>query len=437
MKKSGIILLFAVAALLAGCAKDNNLKAPKGDDPVIFTATIAQTRTALSIEGTAGKLVWEEGDEITINGVAYVATPDTENPAKATFSPKGTDEAEPISGMYYAVYNCTYNAEMFYGTLPANQTYAANSLAGVAPMYAESEDTELAFRNICSLLEVTLKGDAEISAISVSSSNLPMSGTFIFSDEGQTAMAISEENDIVTLACDGTQLTADGVSFYIAVPAGTYQNLKIKAVTTDGKAWSITAPNAAEIAVNKIYPLNFTPVFAADILLEGEFTINASGDKVKFVKGNLQYADGKYSFVQKQSQTGTLFSASEVEALEPETICGMEARLLSSTEWAYLLSHTNKVKLYTIGTRAGVLLIPNDADVTSDAAWSVLEENGAVFITSAGYAYGDSAACGVSEGGSYWTSDFKCLDFDACEIYADNVAPAAIRQAVRFVVDVE
>lgn len=437
MRNSRIILLFAVAALLSGCAKDSNMKAPKGGDPVIFTATIAQTKTALTVEGTAGKLVWEDGDEITINGVAYVATPDSENPAMATFAPKGTDEAEPVDGVYYAAYNCTFDAEQLSGILPARQTYAANSLAGVAPMYAESEDTEFTFKNICSLLEITLKGDAKVSEISVSSSNLPMSGKFTISNDGQTADAVSEGTAGVTLACDDTQLTSDGVSFYVAVPAGAYQNLKIKATTTEGEVWSIIAPNTAEIAVNKIYPLHFTPVFAADILLDGEFTINASGDKVKFVKGNLQYADGEYSFVRSQSQTGTLFLASEVEALEPETICGMDARLLSSTEWAYLLSHTNKVKLYAIGARAGVLLIPNDSDITSEATWSELEANGAVFITSAGYAYGDSAICGVMEGGSYWTSDFKCFDFDACEIYVDNVAPATIKQAVRFVVDVK
>ena len=436
MKHSGIVLLFAAAALLAGCAKDNNMKAPKDGEPVIFTATIAQTRTALTVEGTTGKLVWETGDEITINGVAYVATPDTGNPAMATFAPKGADEAEPVDGKYYAAYGCTFDAEQLSGILPATQTYAAGSLAGVAPMYAESSDIELTFKNICSLLEITLKGDAAVSQISVSASNLPMSGKFVISD-GQTASVVAEGYAGVTLDCGGAALSADGTSFYVAVPAGTYQSLKIKAVATDGRSWSITAPNAAEIGVGKIYPLNFTPVFAADILLDGEFDINASGDKVRFVKGNLEYTDGNYSFVGKQSQTGTLFSADEVNAMQPELICGMEARLLSSTEWSYLLSHTNKVKLYTIGTRAGVLLIPNDADVTSEASWTVLEENGAVFITSAGYAYGDSAACGTSEGGSYWTSDLKCFDFDACEIYTDNIAPATIRQAVRFVVDVE
>lgn len=435
MKHSGIIVLLAAAALLAGCAKDNGLKETRKGEPVIFTATIEQTKTALTIEEKVGKLVWEEGDEITINGVAYVATPDTENPAKATFAPKGTDEAEAVDGMYYAVYGCEFDVATQKGVLPSVQTYNANSLAGVAPMYAESEDTELSFVNSCSLLEITLKGDASVASIAVSSNNIPMCGEFSVGDG--YALVHGEGCVPVTLECGGAKLSSDGVKFYVAVPCGIFLGLKIKVTATDGKVWSIVSSKYANIDIHRIYPLTFTPVFEDVILLSSVFDVNAEGGKVQFVKANLIYSDGEYSFANYQTNAGTLFSASEVEAIDPATITSQPIRLLSSAEWSYLLGHTNKVKLYKAGAYNGVILIPNDLDMTTETNWRELEASGAVFITAAGYAYGSSAVCGSNEGGSYWTSDYKCFDFDACELYVGNDAPATIKQAVRYVVDVK
>lgn len=432
-RHSGIILLFAAAALLAGCAKESNNKASANGEPVIFTATIASSKTALSVEGSTGKMTWEDGDEITINGVAYVATPDATNPAKATFAPKGIDEAEPVNGRYYAAYACVFDAAEQTGTMPDEQVYAANSLAAVAPMYAESTSTELAFENLCSLLEITLKGDAEVAAITLSSNNLPMCGEFIFDEDGKLFM--TEESHDVTLDCGGAQLTSAGTKFYVAVPAGEYWQLKVKVTDTAGKVWKIVTPAYARIAGNKIYPIAFTPVFAEDILLDGAFAINADGGKVRFVKGNLVNANGTYSIADDQTGSGSLFSSSEFSALDLSSISSEPIRTLTVAEWRYLLLNTNTAKLYSISGKNGILLIPNDADVNSSESWATLEENGAVFLPAAGYAYGDSAVCGLNEGGSYW-ADGSSLDFDACEIYTDAAVPAAIKESVRFVVDV-
>lgn len=434
MRHSGIIMLLAAGALLAGCAEENGLKETGNGEPVIFTATIAGTKTALSVEGTAGKMVWEDDDEITINGVAYVATPDPENPAQATFAPKGGAEAEPVGGKYYATYACGYDAAQKSGVLPAVQVYNENSLASVAPMYAESTGTELSFQNMCSLLEITLKGDAEVAGITLSSGNLPMSGKFIIDEEG---LFLTEEATSVTLDCGGAKLTSDGVSFYVAVPAGSYWQLKIKVSDTDGKVWEIVAPKYAEVEGNKIYPFTFSPVFEEDIFVNGEYAVNAQGGKVKFVKGNLVYDNGGYSIEGSQTGAGSLFGASEFDAIDTKAISSEPIRTLSADEWDYLLKNTDKVKLFELEGHSGVVLIPNGVDYTTETAWSILEDNGAVFIPAAGYAYGDSAVCGLNEGGSYWTAGGSCFDFDACSIYVGNDAPATIRQSVRFVVDVK
>lgn len=434
MRHSGIILLFAAAALLAGCAKDGNLKGTANGEPTIFTATVAGTKTALSVEGAAGKLAWEDGDEISINGVAYVATPDPENPARATLAPKGAEEAEPVGGKYYATYACEFDAAEQSGVLPAVQVYNENSLAGVAPMFAVSTSTELSFENMCSLLEITLKGDAEIAGITLSSGNLPLSGEFIIDEEG---LFLTEEATSVTLDCGGTKLVPDGVSFYVAVPAGSYWQLKIVVTDTDGKVWKIVTPSYAEVEGNKIYPLTFSPEFEEDIFVSGEYVVNAQGGKVRFVKGNLVCENGAYSIAASQTGAGSLFSANEFGAIDPKAVSSEPVRTLSAEEWDYLLKNTDKVKLFEVEGHSGVILIPNGVDYTTETAWSILEENGAVFIPAAGYAYGDSAVCGQNEGGSYWTAGGKCFDFDACSIYVGSDAPATIRQSVRFVVDVK
>lgn len=84
---SKLILLAAVLSLSTGCEQENFSELKK-DGSLVFTASIADasTRTTIEVDDTYGKVNWVEGDEITVNGVAYVATPHEDNPTIATFT---------------------------------------------------------------------------------------------------------------------------------------------------------------------------------------------------------------------------------------------------------------------------------------------------------------------------------------------------------------
>lgn len=258
------LLSMAVATIFAGCAKEN-FKSVKGEG-MVFTATIGQlTRTSLDMNDSGAKVNWVAGDTIKINGITFEATPDASDPTYATFTKLRDTDADPeaVNGKYYAIYGCTFSASSESGTLPEAQDYSAEGAN--APMYAESEDTVLEFNNICGVLEISLSGTDVVSKIKVSSDNLATSGKFTITD-GQTAVLEDMGPDYkydVNLDCgeDGVALTSAGTKFYVAIPAGDYEALNVKVISSDGKSWSKATTATASVEASKIYRLAFAPEF--------------------------------------------------------------------------------------------------------------------------------------------------------------------------------
>ncbi len=78
-------------------------------------------------------------------------------------------------------------------------------------------------------------------------------------------------------------------------------------------------------------------------VLSGVFTINASGDKVHFSKGNLQKVDGNYQFAEHQYEYfGTTQSANHCDLFAFNNYQTPDGdvlwRILSKDEWEYLLT---------------------------------------------------------------------------------------------------
>jgi len=265
MKKHIFTLALFVAGIIlaSGCQKEDFSKT---SSPV-FTATIADaTRTALDAN-TAGKVNWVAGDEITINGVVYVATPDAANASTASFNKKNNADPDPVpvEGYYYATYCCSYDAVASEGVIPTSQVYSAVALG--APMYAESETTALTFHNICGLLELNLKGEAAVKTIAVSADNAGMTGSFVIYD-AQTAIIQDAQKNPSTLNCgDGVSLSAiEATSFYVPVPAGSYTGLKIVINFTDGGR-QVFGKSASEVAIaaNGLYRISLNVESKKDV----------------------------------------------------------------------------------------------------------------------------------------------------------------------------
>lgn len=270
---------FAVAILFCSCQKENN--APTDVAGVTFTATVdGITKTTL---GTDNQVLWENGDEISINGKTY-RTSDAGS-TSASFSAVAGEAAANASG---AAYTAFYPASISGMTLPKVQTYGG--LRNI-PMYAESDGTALAFKNLCGIIELRVKGSKNVKSILMTSSNMTFSGTFTLEEtDGVKAAKTGTSKAGVVLDCGtGVTLTEDGTIFRIAAPAGTYKGLKIQITATDDSIYEVTSSADITVVRSHIKPISINASKFAPLELSGVFTVNASGKKVRFSRGLLYW----------------------------------------------------------------------------------------------------------------------------------------------------
>lgn len=379
MKKNIIssLLILAAMTFMVGCSSES------GDEYVpevkkealVFTATIDNESARTSLNENS--VFWEQDDTILINGVVYEAKDANGTSKNATFTPKYEKVAEPAAdGNYYATYACEYDTKTKTGVLPSVQVYDAG--ASNAPMFAISNSTALKFKNICSLLKITLKGSETISRINVSSKGAGLSGKFTISDDGQAAVMDANERGGATIDCgSGVSISDGGKTFYVAVPKGTYTNgLNFMATTTNnGKIWmqSTKANTPITIDVNKIYSMNFTPEFEeayVDLglgVMWSKFNIGATsvddtGDYFAwgetspknianaFTVGNYKfYVNGKYTKYTHNGEGNAVEPRDEKSTLDPEddaarVLWGGKWRMPTKAEVAALCSSSNCTK---------------------------------------------------------------------------------------------
>ncbi|MBQ0031056.1 MAG: hypothetical protein KBT32_11595 [Bacteroidales bacterium] len=302
MKTQHIILGLAASLMFAGCQKEitgsneQNVDIPEGafyasteGAPEMDAKTTLANRTTGDAGSKGGEIRWDADDLININGIQYKGTPVEKDTRHAIFTKVNDGDTAPESP-YKAYYPATMFAEGVI-TLPAIQKYnAANSLKDVMPMYSESFSNKmLAFKNICGLLEINLKGTEKIKRITVSDSEKSMCGVCTIDKDGAAVISDHSSKAGVTLDCgEGVQLNNEtGVTFYIAIPAGIYNGLRIVTTTvTESSVSVVTAKSSATILRNCIYTLELTPTYGP-LLLPGKFSISAT-DYVQFSKGNLQ-----------------------------------------------------------------------------------------------------------------------------------------------------
>lgn len=132
------------------------------------------------------------------------------------------------------------------------------------PMYVTSTTTDLAFKNLCGVLKITIKSDqiAAVKRIRVRSANKAVSGPFTVDANNAAVLsdASAVANTLTVTYSDAVSTDAAGKVFYVAVPAQTYQALKIE-LDADGNGFttSMTTKAATDIKLerNKIYPVTF------------------------------------------------------------------------------------------------------------------------------------------------------------------------------------
>lgn len=167
----GIFLL-----LLAGCQQDELVPSGSQDNSLksvrATTSAIVKSRTSLS----GNSVVWSTGDAIGI----FSNTSDSV--ARYDLAEISGDEAQfesdkPVRGnTFYAFYPYAADA-VASGTnvsfrLPEEQPFDFDSFAsGICPMVAQSTTNSFRFLQICGLVRLNLKGNMQVSSISLSGNN--------------------------------------------------------------------------------------------------------------------------------------------------------------------------------------------------------------------------------------------------------------------------
>ena len=268
-----IAVIFAALALFlpAGCRQETVLPEPPAS--IRFTAEIgALTRTTL--DGV--RVLWEAGDELDILSgagvVTYVATPDASDARKATFTKKNPSDPEPVPlpeesglGSYAALYPSglvTMTEGIPSITLPSTQQYRSpGSIKDMNVMFAATETLSFSFQNAMGLLELTIRGDKTLTALSVQTKETPIAGRV------DPVTLLPTTGTGLTLDCgSGVALTPEGTRFYIGFPAVTVPlgELCITATASDGTcATLVNRGGAATFQAGHISPYTWTPVFEA------------------------------------------------------------------------------------------------------------------------------------------------------------------------------
>ena len=281
MKKI-FILSLAALALLSACKKDSLT-----DSTNSFTATIEQSAAKTTLDANRN-VNWEQAtDKININGVEFTCqNVDGTNHTQATFTSSSSVDANLNSPLYVAYYPASY----YYDNamhLPAIQNYDAttNGISNL-PMYAQSDNHNLVFKNLCGVLAITVSSSdfSEVRSITVTADKR-LNGAFEVQN-GSTTPTIhftggtaSDAEKMVTLFMETVvDITSGNKTFYIAIPDETYSSLKIDVI---GKSsTSIIAKrmqtNSSSIRVerNKIYQIPFN---GTKITNGAALAISASG----------------------------------------------------------------------------------------------------------------------------------------------------------------
>lgn len=249
--------LFGIAvtlmALLSSCEtiveQKVSIEVLPTEEKTVFTANLGvDTKTYLEYQDDVYKTLWEADDNIFVLATSSSDSTwwyDTANLIEGA----GTSTATFAAGAnvrgdkYYAFYGPSYYTYegVFYPVLQeyqymrtrydeaAGEYVADNNLDGYYfPMYAESNTTTFAFKNLCSILKVDIVGTDYIDNVVFTPNDptIPVAGkanlTFV---EGEPVMSLSDSEEVSHKVCFYVRETlneTEPISCYISIPPQTY-----------------------------------------------------------------------------------------------------------------------------------------------------------------------------------------------------------------------
>ena len=337
MKNTRIFLaVMAVAMLFITSCKKENVNNNLG-----FTASLetgsSNSKTTLDVN----TIKWNYGNDMVriydANGNSdvftaqgndsYMTTATEYDRRYAELLPSETSQVElATTGGYKAIYPsriATNVSNPTTVTLPKVQESTSGELTEF-PMYAESSSKSLQFKNLCSVLKLSLKGSGTINKIELVTDQY-INGTFTVSNPANTTTPLTRETNnennvqhstigdhtkVTTLTMSSpVTLSSTAQYFYIYLPVQEYNYIRINIYKTDGNIYTKTRTTAFTPERSKYHLIEFDDVAFVSGLLNGVFTVAASSGstparKVSFARGNLlsnsanstsyRFADNQY-----------------------------------------------------------------------------------------------------------------------------------------------
>lgn len=390
MRKTAIIFLSAslLSIGLTSCKKDDPNSAEKQVQP--FSATIEGFGSKTEFRDSTNAYNWADSDRITIWGGSTSAGHTfrissgfgTQN---GEFSYSESNIEPMLAAPYTAVFPATAWSEITY-TAPAwssngkvlslrsTQNYVEGE--SLTPMYAQSEDHTLHFKNACGLLKISATGsDTTITDITVETDS-PICGNFTVTFDGNNPVLTYTNGggNIIRLHCAVPTKIASGKDFYIYLPQGSYSHVTISLYSNTGRVCTYTHTEVLHIARSMISSieipessLNFVN-FSIGEPMSSYFSITPS-KKVRFSPGNLQFINGRWQFAEHQYDFWGNFDANAWDLFGWSTqnndygmcpsvgynygdyagsrvdwgrVAGANWRTLNSDEWNHLINVRNK-----------------------------------------------------------------------------------------------
>lgn len=235
MKKIFLVLGAASLVVFAACNKEHTQT--QEQKTLSLEATVEQhvnpnaTKTALS----GLSVVWAEGDAIKVyNEDGSASTTLTTSDAGSFAHFKGDDLAsgDPTIAIYPAAAATGSDGTNITFTLPATQTYAANSFDPVCNVAVGAVvPGGISFKNTCGLLKLQLQGVLKVGRIELTTKGSEkLYGTFTVNASAAEPSATYSTGGSTTLTLDCTKEAIGGVqlsrstatSFYFVVPVGAF-----------------------------------------------------------------------------------------------------------------------------------------------------------------------------------------------------------------------
>lgn len=227
------IFLLPSLALLAACTQEE--LANENAVTTLFAGIEQPAATKTSLSGpTSGiyKTIWSENDAIGVfvgdNEASEFKLKKGDGTTRGEFQGAFKD-MNGISMSKTAVYPYGIvkgkSGSSISISLPSEQAYKEGNIAeGAYPMVAVTDGVELNFKNLCSILKISMTGSLTVNSIvfTPNNSGIKVSGDATIDPDNTSLTMTSGADSRVALICGGVSLSGTATDFHIVVPAQKY-----------------------------------------------------------------------------------------------------------------------------------------------------------------------------------------------------------------------